>query len=125
MQKFDFAFEEEDTIDGMKKMIVEEVNSFRAEVRQQARSASNMRRQDRFVLMYLSQRRHSADCCDSNPSLPIPSRDEIIASPVQEHGPVSGATSGYTGSTGRPQGSPVMDDPSAELDRELAKKARK
>jgi serine/threonine protein kinase len=49
MQKFDFGFEEEDTIEGMKKLIVEEVNSFRAEVRVQARAAGQVRRQDRFV----------------------------------------------------------------------------
>jgi hypothetical protein len=46
-QKFDFSFEEEDSIDGMKNLIVEEVNAFRAEVRAQARAASQMRRQDR------------------------------------------------------------------------------
>lgn len=46
-QKFDFSFEEEDSIDGMKKLIVEEVNAFRAEVRAQARAASQIRRQDR------------------------------------------------------------------------------
>jgi mitogen-activated protein kinase 7 len=48
VQKFDFGFEEEDTIEGMKRLIVEEVNSFRAEVRAQARAAANqIRRQDR------------------------------------------------------------------------------
>jgi mitogen-activated protein kinase 7 len=49
-QKFDFGFEEEDTIEGMKKLIVEEVTSFRAEVRAHARAAGQIRRQDRFVL---------------------------------------------------------------------------
>jgi len=94
--KFDFGFEEEDTIEGMKKLIVEEVNSFRAEVRAQARAAGagQIKRQD---------------------SLPIPSREEILNSPMQEHG----ATSGYTAQTGRAS-SPVMDDPSNELERELA-----
>lgn len=47
-QKFDFSFEEEDSIDGMKRLIVDEVNGFRAEVRAQARAASQMRRQDRY-----------------------------------------------------------------------------
>lgn len=101
-QKFDFSFEEEDSIDGMKKLIVEEVRDFRAEVRHQARGGSQMRRQD---------------------SLPIPTRDDILASPVQEYGPHHGATSGYTqqnpGGHGR-AASPVMDDPSKELERELA-----
>ncbi|KAF8629420.1 hypothetical protein AX15_003470 [Amanita polypyramis BW_CC] len=97
--KFDFGFEEEDTIDGMKRLIVKEVNSFRAEVRAQARAASQMRRQE---------------------SLPIPSRDEIISSPIQEYGPHPGSTSGYTHAhPGRPP-SPILDDPSAELERELA-----
>lgn len=98
---FDFGFEEEDSIDGMKKLIVEEVQSFRAEVRAQARAAGQVRRQD---------------------SLPIPSRDEIMNSPVVEYGHTSGATSGFTNkqySSQRPP-SPVMDDPSAELERELA-----
>ncbi|PFH53770.1 hypothetical protein AMATHDRAFT_136698 [Amanita thiersii Skay4041] len=97
--KFDFGFEEEDTIEGMKKLIVEEVNTFRAEVRQQAKASGQMRRQD---------------------SLPMPRRDEILSSPVTEHGPFSGATSSFTQpQRGRPA-SPIMDDPSAELERELA-----
>lgn len=97
--KFDFSFEEEDSIDGMKNLIVEEVNAFRAEVRAQARAASQMRRQD---------------------SLPIPSREEIISSPVKEYGPHHGATSGYTHAPAKRQSSPILDDPSAELERELA-----
>ena len=48
-QKFDFGFEEEDTIEGMKRLIVEEVNSFRSLVRSQARAAGQVRRQDRCV----------------------------------------------------------------------------
>lgn len=46
-QTFDFGFEEEDGIDGMKRLIVEEVQSFRAEVRHQARAGGQIRRQDR------------------------------------------------------------------------------
>jgi hypothetical protein len=54
-------------------------------------------------------------------SLPIPSRDEILSSPIQEHGPHHGATSSFTASQGgRRPPSPVMDDPSEELERELA-----
>jgi len=45
--KFDFGFEDEDSIEGMKRLIVEEVNSFRAEVRAHARAAGQVRRQDR------------------------------------------------------------------------------
>lgn len=56
-------------------------------------------------------------------SLPIPSRDEILSSPVQEHGPHHGATSSYTATQshgGARPPSPIMDDPSEELERELA-----
>ena len=47
--KFDFGFEDEDSIEGMKRLIVEEVQSFRAEVRRRARSTGQVRRQDRCV----------------------------------------------------------------------------
>lgn len=57
----------------------------------------------------------------NSPSLPIPTRDEILSSPIQEHGPHHGATSSFTAlQGGRRPPSPVMDDPSEELERELA-----
>ncbi|KAH9060547.1 CMGC/MAPK/ERK protein kinase [Lactarius vividus] len=100
--KFDFFFEEEDSIEGMKKLIVEEVNSFRSEVRAAARP-------------------------NQNRQLSIPTRDDIVASPIREDAPPNGATSGYYsgqtpqgGGGGRRPASPIMDDPSAELERELA-----
>ena len=40
-QKFDVFFKEDDSIEGMKKLIVEEVNLFRSEVRAAARSNQN------------------------------------------------------------------------------------
>jgi hypothetical protein len=46
MQKFDFGFEEEDTIEGMKKLIVDEVAQFRQEVRGQAKAGAVTKRQD-------------------------------------------------------------------------------
>ncbi|KAF7298103.1 Mitogen-activated protein kinase [Mycena chlorophos] len=97
---FDFGFEEEDSIEGMKKLIVEEVEAFRAEVRNQARAGGQVRRQD---------------------SLPIPSRDEIINSPIQEHGPFHGTTSGFTAPNAPRPPTPTMDDPSEQLERELAR----
>lgn len=95
---FDFGFEEEDSIEGMKRLIVEEVHAFRAEVRAQARAAGQIRRQD---------------------SLPMPTREELLNSPELENAPSNGSTSGFTESLPRAE-SPVMDDPSAELERELA-----
>jgi hypothetical protein len=47
----------------------------------------------------------------------VPSREDVINSPVKENVPANGATSSYT-NTGRPP-TPVMDDPSEELAREL------
>lgn len=101
-EKFDFGFEEEDSIEGMKRLIVEEVNEFRALVRNQARAANQVRRQE---------------------SLPIPSRDEIMNSPVREYAPHNGATSNYTAhprdsGAARPS-SPILEDPAADFDREL------
>jgi len=49
LQKFNFSFEEEDSIDGMKRLIIEEVQSFRAEVRAQARATGQIKRQDRLA----------------------------------------------------------------------------
>ncbi|KAG8930921.1 Mitogen-activated protein kinase [Tulasnella sp. 418] len=96
--KFDFAFEEEESMEGMKKMIVDEVNSFRSMVRQQARAATLGK---------------------GGANLPLPSRDEIISSPVVENAPHNGGTSSFT-ATGAREGSPNLEDPSVELERELA-----
>ncbi|KAI0698224.1 CMGC/MAPK/ERK protein kinase [Cytidiella melzeri] len=92
---FDFGFEEEDSIEGMKRLIVDEVQSFRAEVRQQARAGGQIRRQE---------------------SLPIASREEIQS--TTSSGP--GATSGFTTGGVDRAPSPVAEDPSAELEKELA-----
>lgn len=102
----------------MKKLIVEEVNSFRAEVRAHARVAGQIKRQDRFVTLS-GMKCFVLKLLFDPPSLPIPSRDDIINSPVQEHGPVHGATSGYT-APNRRASSPLMEDPSDQLERELA-----
>jgi len=50
-------------------------------------------------------------------SLPIPSREDILNSPMVEN---HGATSGFTHQYHQRPPSPIMDDPGAELDRELA-----
>ncbi|KAL1746190.1 kinase-like domain-containing protein [Schizophyllum fasciatum] len=89
--KFDFGFEEEDSIEGMKRLIIEEVKDFRAEVRAQARAADQIQR--------------------TGSNLGIPSRDEIMNSPVREN---------YNGQEAPRSKSPVMEDPSAALERELA-----
>ncbi|KIM40933.1 hypothetical protein M413DRAFT_156206 [Hebeloma cylindrosporum] len=95
---FDFGFENEDSMDGMKRLIVDEVNSFRAEIRSQVRVEGQLEihRQD-----------------GSLP--PIPSRDEILSSPVQEFQYVD-----RHASAGKRPRSPVLDDPSEEFERELS-----
>ncbi|KAG8765049.1 Mitogen-activated protein kinase [Ceratobasidium sp. 428] len=93
---FDFGFEDEDSVEGMRQLIVDEVNTFRAAVRSQARAAGGTKRQE---------------------TLPVPSREEVINSPIADNVPANGATSNYT-SAGRAP-SPVMDDPSEELARQL------
>lgn len=45
--KFDFGFESVDEIEGMKNLILDEVRGFRNEVRRQARSVGQPRRQER------------------------------------------------------------------------------
>jgi len=94
---FDFGFEEEDSVEGMRQLIVDEVNTFRGTVRSQARAAGAAKRQD---------------------TLPVPSREEVINSPISENVPANGSTSNYSYKAARPP-SPVMDDPSEELAREL------
>lgn len=50
LQIFDFGFEEENKIDRMKELIINEVSSFREEVRAEARATGPIRRQDRLIL---------------------------------------------------------------------------
>ncbi|PSR77190.1 hypothetical protein PHLCEN_2v8019 [Hermanssonia centrifuga] len=49
----------------------------------------------------------------------MPSREDIQNSPVTS-GPPNGGTSGYTVSSEGRSSSPVAEDPSAELEKELA-----
>lgn len=53
------------------------------------------------------------------PSLPIPSRDDLLNSPMQGQ---EGNTSGYTAppNGGNRPPSPIIDEPSDALERELA-----
>lgn len=100
---FDFSFEDEESMDGMKKLIVEEVMTFRRLVRQQAQPESKRRTQD--------------------DALAVPSRDDIIASPIRDDAPANGATSGYTlpaeSQVDPETHTPVVDNPTEDLEREL------
>ncbi|QRW12774.1 mitogen activated protein kinase [Ceratobasidium sp. AG-Ba] len=93
---FDFGFEEEDSVEGMRQLILDEVNAFRSAVRSQARAAGGPKRQD---------------------TLPVPTREEVINSPIRDTVPANGSTSSYSNPNRAP--SPVIDDPSEELAREL------
>ena len=50
--RFDLSFEDGNSIEGMKKLIVEEVCSFRAEVGAHDRAAGQVRRQGRWIPFY-------------------------------------------------------------------------
>lgn len=112
----------------MKKLIVEEVNSFRSEVRAAARPNQNRQWVPNFPPSHRIWVVYVLTRPGTRYRLSIPSRDEIAASPIHEDAPADGITSSYySGQT--PQGgggarrrpaSPIMDDPSAELERELA-----
>ena len=121
----------------MKKLIVEEVNLFRSEVRAAARTSQNRQCVSRFCFLPFRRCPHDIikffflllTAMSGVPRrLTIPSRDDIVASPIRDDAPLDGATSGYySGHTpqqgvtgGRRPPSPVIDDPSAELERELA-----
>ncbi|KAI9447100.1 hypothetical protein F5148DRAFT_1252680 [Russula earlei] len=84
-----------------RKLIVKKVNLFRSEVR-------------------------TAACSNQNQQLTIPFRNNIVASLIRDDAPLDGATSCYySGHTpqqgvGHRPASPVIDDPSAELEHELA-----
>jgi len=105
--KFDFSFETEDTTEGMKKMIVEEVRTFRKMVRPNSRqgSGSEARRQE---------------------TLPIPSREVVMGSPTTTEAVLGGGTSTAAGGQStRVSGSPVDENPAEDLDAELEKHLNK
>lgn len=106
-------------MEGMKKMIVEEVNSFRSMVRAQARAAQG-RKDGTYVILPL-EIRSPQTLTFLGCSLPIPSREDVIASPLVEGAPVNGATSSFTAPEGNATThSPIMEDPSDALEKELA-----
>jgi hypothetical protein len=109
----------------MKRLIVDEVNDFRRLVRSQAR-AQQARRQDTCVTSFPSPEIQLGDGISTTLTafshrLPIPSREEIINSPIRE----DGATSSFTFPTSSTEShvSPVIDDPGQDLERELMQKA--
>jgi hypothetical protein len=53
LQSFDFSFEEEDSIDGMKSLIVQEVNTFRASVRGGTASKAEPKRQETYCFYFI------------------------------------------------------------------------
>ena len=101
----------------MKKLIVEEVAQFRQEVRGQVPRGTGQKTGNTCVLF--TAPRPSPDLLHPI-RLPIPSRETVASSPVTEYAPANGATSNYTRSHEMRPGSPVMEDPSVELEKELA-----
>ncbi|ETS63666.1 hypothetical protein PaG_01970 [Moesziomyces aphidis] len=108
-RKFDFGFEAVDEVEGMKTLILDEVRSFRTEVRRQARMMQQPKRQE---------------------SLPIPTREDIQrSSPTDADNPgyaLLGASTGIIHgasnsehASGMLDNACVMEDPAESFEREL------
>lgn len=95
--KFDFSFELEESSDGMRKLIVDEVATFR-----------------RMVRTPLSGRQNSGP--KKQETLPVPSRDEILASPSGSNG------AHFDEQKTKITASPVDEDPAAGFERELGQR---
>ena len=115
--KFDFGFEDKDLIEGVKKLIVEEV------IRSGLRLGRTLVPLDKSVVRIGEIRsislsvRPDVDRTVSDPTVCRPPREETLSSPMAEnHGPASDLTHQYHK---RPP-SPSTDDPGAELESELA-----
>ncbi|GAA5864225.1 hypothetical protein JCM3774_001262 [Rhodotorula dairenensis] len=96
---FDFGFEQEETMEGMRREIVKEVEEFRRLVRPQLRQPNAPRRQE-------------------TTPLPLPSRDSMLATPTGAN-PAQRTYEEEYGRVGQ-DGGPVEEVPGMELDRELA-----
>ncbi|KAL7007971.1 mitogen activated protein kinase 2 [Cystobasidiomycetes sp. EMM_F5] len=93
---FDFSFEAEDTTEGMRNLIVHEVRAFR-----------------RMVRTPPAQRQDSGS--KKAEALPVPSRDEIMASPTTQ-AVINDEREMITAT-------PVDEDPAASLEREIGHRA--
>ncbi|KAH9815592.1 kinase-like domain-containing protein [Melampsora americana] len=99
-EKFDFGFEAEDSTEGMKRLIVEEVTSFR---RMNSGQGEQVKRE----------------------ALPIPSREVVMGSPTTQDALQDGGTSSATAAlNGTVNKSPVDDNPAEDLDAELVARDR-
>ena len=111
--KFDFGFEDKDLIEGVKKLIVEEV------IRSGLRLGHTLVPLDKSIVRIGEICSISLSVCPDvdrtvpDPALCRPPREETLSSPMAEnHGPTSDLTHRYHK---RPL-SPSTDDPGAELE---------
>lgn len=128
--KFDFGFESEDSTEGMKRLIVEEVTNFRRMVRPNATSRQNsgtaeQMKKDAWVGEVWKSQIDDLMAKMSLGwwfcSLPIPSREVVMGSPTTHDAPVNGGTSSATAVANGTvvQSSPVDENPAEDLDAEL------
>ena len=109
--KFDFGFEDEDSIEGVKKLIVEVIRSGLRLGRPLVPLDKSVVRMGEICSISLSVC-PDIDRTVPHPTLCRPPRDETLSSPMAEnHGPTSDLTHRYHK---RPL-SPSTDDPGAEL----------
>jgi len=84
-------------------------------------SAEERKQLSKYKLRRLVRTQARAQQAKRQDTLPIPSREEIINSPIKEDGTTSSFT--FPPSSTESHGSPVMEDPSQDLERELLQKA--
>ncbi|GAA5999740.1 hypothetical protein JCM10207_005886 [Rhodosporidiobolus poonsookiae] len=106
-EKFDFSFEEEDSIEGMRQLIVEEVEAFRRLVRPQ------LQQQQPTASTQAPPPRTSSAAAQAQPA-PLPSREEMLTSPQAQAHPTHDWA--QYGQQRVPGGEEV---PGMELEREL------
>ncbi|WFC95174.1 mitogen-activated protein kinase [Malassezia brasiliensis] len=124
--KFDFSFEQVDDIESMKKLILNEVISFRREVRLQAQARQQMLRESQAPESSQYAQTAAGDARLTprrQDSLPVPSREEIErTTPEHAQFPQFGHDAhagGFTSNRVIGDGS-TMEDPNESLERQLS-----
>lgn len=124
--KFDFSFEQVDDIESMKKLILNEVISFRREVRLQAQARQQMLRESQAPESTGNAQPAAHDTRAAprrQDSLPVPSREEIErTTPDKAHFPQFGHDAQGAGlAADRVIGDgSTLEDPHESLDRQLS-----
>ncbi|GAA5861563.1 hypothetical protein JCM5353_002075 [Sporobolomyces roseus] len=114
-RRFDFGFETEESMEGMRRLIVEEVESFRRMVRPSLPPVQQQQQQQQASFMYQQQQSPpQQQAYGQRAAPPIPSRDEILSSPQSMQ-----AQEEYRRTIHGAESGPLNEIPGDELEREL------